>query len=103
MKKMFIFLTFFCLGSVAQEVVLPSTDMRPFSNPNDCLLLQYNAAVIGKKVVQIYKAVEPQIIIEGTKVNIQKQLENAGNLSHIANMLSNQYLVFCNKSLKITG
>jgi hypothetical protein len=99
MKKTLIVLAFLCLDSGAQEVVLPSTDMRPFSNLNDCLLLQYNAAVIGKKVVQIYKAVEPQIIIEGTKVNVQKQLENAGNLSHIANMLSNQYLVFCKKSL----
>jgi len=103
MKIMFIFLTFLCLGSVAQEVVLPSTDMRPFSNPNDCLLLQYNAAVIGKKVVKIYKEVEPKITIEGNKVNVQKQLENAGNLSHIANMLASQYLVFCNKSLKVMG
>jgi hypothetical protein len=30
-------------------------------------------------------------------------LENAGNLSHIANMLASQYLVFCNKSLKVMG
>ena len=97
MKKILILLTCFSLGSISQEAVLPSTDMMPFSSPDDCLYLQYNAAVIGKKVVEIYKKVEPKIITEGTKASVQKQLENAVHLSHIADMLTNQHLAFCKR------
>jgi hypothetical protein len=97
MKNILILLACVSLKSVSQEAVLPSTDMSPFSSPNDCRILQYNAAVIGKKVVEIYKQVEPQIITEGTKSNVQKQLENAGHLSHVAHMLSNQHLAFCKR------
>lgn len=101
MKKILILFTCLSIDLISQEAVLPNTEMIPFSNPNDCRILQYNAAVIGKKVVEIYKEVEPIIITEATKPSVQKQLANAGHLSHIADMLTNQHLAFCKRPSNI--
>ena len=99
MKKLvFTAIFLFSLNSVAQDVILPNDQISPFSAPEDCRLLQFNAAVMGKKVVEIYEKVEDLIIENPQLDEVDAHLKNAKQLADISLALTKQYEVFCKKS-----
>ncbi|MDA9141359.1 hypothetical protein N9O22_05315 [Gammaproteobacteria bacterium] len=82
---------------LSQDVIVPNTEISPFSLPQDCLYIQYNAAVIGKKAVLIYETVEDLIIDNPDNPKVQAHLLNAKNLADLSISLTKQYEVFCNR------
>ena len=82
---------------LSQDVIVPNTEISPFSLPEDCLYIQYNAAVIGKKAVLIYETVEDLIIDNPDNPKVQAHLLNAKNLADLSISLTKQYEVFCNR------
>jgi len=82
---------------LSQDVIVPNTEISPFSLPEDCLYIQYNAAVIGKKAVLIYETVEDLIINNPESPKVQAHLLNAKNLADLSISLTKQYEVFCNR------
>tara|TARA_B000000609_G_scaffold43811_1_gene31657 strand:- start:188 stop:526 length:339 start_codon:yes stop_codon:yes gene_type:complete len=99
MKKLFFTAIFlFSLESISQDVILPNDQISPFSAPEDCRLLQYNAAVMGKKVVKIYEKVENVLIENPQQDEVEAHLKNAKQLADISLALTKQYEVFCKRS-----
>ena len=96
MKKFLFFLLISC-NSHAQNAVEPNTNITPFSMPEDCLYLQWNAAVIGKKAVELYLLAEPNMITKLNDDEIKSILMSAKNLADISSSLTRQYEVFCRK------
>jgi len=82
---------------LSQDVIVPNTEISPFSLPQDCLYIQYNAAVIGNKAVLIYETVEDLIIDNPDNPKVQAHLLNAKNLADLSISLTKQYEVFCNR------
>ena len=97
-KLVFTAIFLFSLNSVAQDVILPNDQISPFSAPEDCRLLQYNAAVMGKKVVEIYEKVEDVLIENPQQDEVEAHLKNAKQLADISLALTKQYEVFCKRS-----
>ena len=97
--KNFLILSVVLFGSnvFSQDVIVPNTEISPFALPEDCLHIQYNAAVIGKKAVLIYETVEGLIINNPESPKVQAHLLNAKNLADLSISLTKQYEVFCNR------
>ena len=99
MKKLF-FIGIFLLSAdaISQDVITPNNQISPFSLPDDCRILQFNAAVIGKKAVEIYEIGEDSVIETPQSDLIEAHLMNAKQLADISLALTKQYEVFCKRS-----
>ena len=86
--------------TLSQEIYPPDQTITPFSSPEDCRMIQWNAAVISKRVIEIYREIDKDIV-SGTNVRdirAEMQLDRAKKLSDISLSLSKTYEAFCKKS-----
>ena len=82
---------FISINSFSQEVVVPDQSIPPWSFPDDCRLLKYNAGVISKKLTEMYEE------ISENPIKKPKELEAIKNLSDVSASLAKTYEVFCKR------
>lgn len=93
------FVIFFTGSISSQEIFSPNQNITPFSSPEDCRMIQWNAAVISKRVIEIYEKIDEEVT-SGTSTaskSVDIQLDRAKKLSDISLSLSKTYEAFCNK------
>jgi hypothetical protein len=89
--KTLLALVFISMNSYSQEIVVPDQTVTPWSFPEDCRMLQYNAGAISKKLTEMYKD------ISENPTKKTKELEAIKNLSDVSASLAKTYEVFCKR------
>ena len=97
----FLLMIIFSGAVFSQEIFTPDQTIPPFSSPEDCRMIQWNAAVISKRVIKIYEEIDEDIMSDNIdyqrRLSIDIKLDRAKKLSDISMSLSKTYEAFCKK------
>ena len=97
----FLLIIVFSGAVFSQEIYPPDQTISPFSSPEDCRVIQWNAGVISKRVIKIYEEIDEDVMSDNVddqrKLSIDIKLDRAKKLSDISISLSKTYETFCKK------
>ena len=79
----------------AQEIIESNHEIPPFSSPEDCLILQYNAGVISKRLINLYAKIDDRLVKNPHETSIQVDLDAIKKLSDVNLSLAKTYETFC--------